>query len=115
MFLDYRPKRVNDGIWNDLTLEFVKQKRSYKKLETSHEECLIELLSQITQLADMQTGPGSDVVIMTKTISSVRDVDAILHICRKPPGEFPSLNSVHLSCDLEAERMFIRSANSDKG
>jgi len=114
-FLDDRAKRVNDEVWLELTFKFVKSKRIMLNKEVSHESVLNDLLNQVSELADMRTGSGSEADVMAKTISAVREVDAFSHVCRNPPKGLQALNSALRSCALEADRATIRRSNNSSG
>lgn len=43
-----------------------------------------------------------------KTIASVRDVEALMHVCKNPPDDSQDLHSALRSCALEADRKAIR-------
>jgi len=103
-FLEDRAKRVNDEAGFELTFNFVKSKRIMLNTEVSHESDLNDLLNQISELADMRTGYGSDEDVMAETISEVREVDAFSHVCRNPPKGLQALKSALLSCALEEDR-----------
>eukprot|EP00171_Calliarthron_tuberculosum_P022068 IDg22068t1 len=104
-FLSNRAKRVNDEIWNELSFQFIKQKREFEKLPKTNEICLNDLLAQIGDLADMRTGPGDEAVITAKTIAAVRDIDTFSIVCQNPPEKLQDLNAILRSCALEADRL----------
>lgn len=79
-FLDPRAERVNDEVWEELSFEFVKKKGLFLKKSTIHEAVLEDVINQISELADMRTGPASDSIIYAKTLSSVRGTDAFKEI-----------------------------------
>lgn len=107
-FLGHRAKRVNDEIWNDLNYSFVKKQREFEKKAASHSDILSDLLERIADLADIRTGPGSDVIIIAKTISAVRDIKEYKVVCQNPPDNLQDLNSVLRSCALEADRDIVK-------
>lgn len=107
-FLGHRARRVNDEIWESLSYEFVKKTRHSRKETTTHEHILADLLEQIADLSDIRTGPGSDTIIMAKTISAVRDVDVYSTVCQNPPSILQDLNSTLRSCALEKDRQDIK-------
>lgn len=74
-FLGHRAKRVNEEIWDELTYNFVLKKRSASGFLVEYERVLSDLFEQIADLADMRTGPGSDSIIIAKTISAVQNVE----------------------------------------
>ena len=90
----------------------MKWKRTLHEKSVTFEDCLNDLLREIAELSDMRTGPGSDVVIMAKTISAVRDIETFAPVCRNPPADLQALNSSLRSCALEADRAIIR-GNTD--
>ena len=86
-FLGNRAKRVNDEIWEELSYEFVKKKLSSENAPITHEAVLGHLLAQITDLSDIRTGPGSDNIIMAKTIAAVRNENIYSVVCQNPPKQ----------------------------
>ncbi len=102
--LGHRAKRVNNEVWNDLSSDFVKQSRSFKKLSSTNDDILSDLINQISDMSDMRTSPGSDEIIMGKLISSVRSNAIFSVVCQNPPDKIEELKSVLRSCALEADR-----------
>lgn len=111
-FLGHRAKRVNDEVWNELSFDFVRKTRESKQMTITNEETLNDLFVQITNLSDMRTGPGSDIIVIGKIISSVRDIPIFSVVCQNPPEKTQDLMAVLRSCALEADRAAIR-AGSD--
>ena len=108
-FLGHRARRVNDEIWDNLSYDFMMKKYGTENKTIRHEAVLKDLLCQIADLADIRTGPGSDTIIMAKTIAAVRNIDVYSVVCQNPPAKVQELNSVLRSCALEADRAAVKS------
>ena len=113
-FLGQRAKRVNDETWEELSYKFVRQKLEYEKKNANHESCLNFLITQITELADIRTGPGNNTTVFAKIISATRDEPTFKEICLNPPEDIQSLNAALRSRALEADRDMIRTASANK-
>lgn len=109
-FLNIRTRRVNDSQWHELSFKFVKSKREFDGKSTSYADVLSDLLNQISELADMRTGPGSETVSASKIIESVRGVSDFDGIVSNPPSDLQALNAALRSRALEVDRAMIRSA-----
>lgn len=112
-YLNHRAKRVNDEVWDCLTYEFVRRQRSARGHSTEHEKTLSDLIERTTDLSDMRTGPGSDQVIMAKTLATVRGVSIYQTIYENPPEKITELNATLRSRALEAGRTAVRSSQAD--
>ena len=111
-FLGDRAKRVNDEVWHELSFHYIKRRREQDGKTSSFESILDDLIIEIADLADIRTGPGSDAVIMAKTLQAVRDVKAFAMVYKHPPKEIQDLNASLRSCALEADRERIRHAEN---
>ena len=108
-FLGQRARRVNDEIWSEISYEYVKKKSAAENKSSFHEAVLSELLTQITYLSDIRTGPGSDNIIMAKTIAAVCKILIFSVVYQNPPDNMQDLNAALRSCTMEADRVAIQS------
>lgn len=103
-FLDKRASRVNDELWNSLSFDTVKQKRSYERKSKAHGEILNDLLKQGSLLADTRTGTLSPNDTMAKIITAVRQVPAFREICSNAPSHTTALFSALRTRATEVDR-----------
>lgn len=64
-------KFVNDDIWMELFFEVVKSTRESRSKDVSSKMVLIDLTTQISELADISTGSVALSEVMAETIEAV--------------------------------------------
>lgn len=91
-FLDDRAKRINNGIWMELSFDSVKSVECSQSQEVTYEAVMNDLIARMSELADIHTGSGDSVEIMAKTIAAVRRVEVFSLVSRNPPQKIQDLN-----------------------
>lgn len=107
-FLEECPKRVNDDVWSELSLDFIKLKPASKNEEVTHEKKLNGLCTQILKLAKIRTGSGHSSDVTAKTSAAVRGVKVFKLIYRNPPKAIHALNSALRAHHLRADQTALR-------
>lgn len=69
---------------------------------------LIDLVVQINNLSDIRAGPCSDISIIGKIISCVREVPIFSVVCQNPPEHTEDLMAILRNCALEADNERLR-------
>ena len=110
-FLGRRTRMVNDDVWDALTFDLVMQTRVFKKESTTNEDALNDLVDQVSDLSDIRSSPGSELVRAAKIIAAVKDCDIFKVVCQNPPCDLEELKAALRSTALEADRAAFKAAS----